>query len=114
VAIDNAKLSLRPGMFATAGITAQIADEAMLVPREAVLDTGVRQVVFVALEKGHFEPRNVKTGSSGEDGNVQVLSGLALGETVVTSGQFLMDAESRMKEAIQKHLSGNLLSQSAK
>lgn len=107
--LSNPKLTLRPGMFATATIAAQLAPPSLVVPREAVLDTGTRQVVFVALDGGHFEPRNVKTGAAGDDGSVQVLSGLAPGDTVVTSGQFLMDAESRMKEAIQKHLSDKLL-----
>lgn len=108
--LDNQPLTLRPGMFATAIITAQLTDNALLVPREAILDTGTRQVVFVSLDKGHFEPRKIKTGIASNDGSVQVLSGLAAGETVVTSGQFLMDAESRMKEAIQKHLNDKLLS----
>lgn len=108
--LDNQQLTLRPGMFATAIVTAQLSDNALLVPREAILDTGTRQVVFVSLDKGHFEPRKIKTGLASNDGSVQVLSGLAAGETVVTSGQFLMDAESRMKEAIQKHLNDKLLS----
>jgi hypothetical protein len=107
--LSNPKLTLRPGMFATATIAAQLAPPSLVVPREAVLDTGTRQVVFVALDGGHFEPRSVKTGAAGDDGSVQVLSGLAPGEMAVTSGQFLMDAESRMKEAIQKHLSDKLL-----
>lgn len=107
--LDNADLLLRPGMFATVTIEAELQDQALLVPREAILDTGTRRIVFVALEEGHFEPRKVETGSAGDDGVVQVFSGLAPGERVVTSGQFLMDSESRMKEAIQKHLSDKLL-----
>jgi Cu(I)/Ag(I) efflux system membrane fusion protein/cobalt-zinc-cadmium efflux system membrane fusion protein len=105
VALPNMALALRPGMFATAHIHAQLAGNAVLVPREAVIDSGRRQVSFVATGGGHFEPRQVKLGTASAEGMVQVLDGLAVGETVVTSGQFLLDAESRMQEAIQKHLS---------
>jgi multidrug efflux pump subunit AcrA (membrane-fusion protein) len=102
--IPNPDLALRPGMYATVEIAAEVAARALLVPRESVIDTGTRRVVFLAREAGHFEPREVTTGATGNDGMVQVLSGLAAGETVVTSGQFLLDAESRFQEAIQKHL----------
>jgi RND family efflux transporter MFP subunit len=104
VALPNMELSLRPGTFATAHVHAQLAADALLVPREAVIDTGRRQVAFVSTGGGHFEPREVKLGPASAGGAVQVREGLAAGETVVTSGQFLLDAESRMQEAIQKHL----------
>lgn len=102
--IANSEFALRHGMFATALLEVEIAQRAIVVPREAIIDTGARQVAFVALDMGHFEPRKVEMGASGEDGFVQVLSGLAPGEQVVVSGQFLLDAESRMKEAIQRFL----------
>jgi Cu(I)/Ag(I) efflux system membrane fusion protein len=102
--IANPDLSLRPGMYATASLEVEIAPRALVVPREAVIDTGRSQVAFVALDQGHFEPRKVAMGPEGDDGRVQVLSGLVLGEKVVVSGQFLLDAESRMREAIQKFL----------
>lgn len=107
--IPNEALLLRQGMYATVEIEVELAPRALLVPREAVIDTGRRQVAFVALDGGHFEPRLVRMGQSGLDGNVEILQGLAPGERVVTSGQFLLDAESRMQEAIQKHLSDRLL-----
>jgi hypothetical protein len=91
-------------MFATAFLEVEIAPRAIVVPREAIIDTGARQVAFVALDQGHFEPRTVAMGASGDGGLVQVLAGLAPGEQVVTSGQFLLDAESRMEEAIQRFL----------
>jgi Cu(I)/Ag(I) efflux system membrane fusion protein len=94
-------------------IVAELAADVLQVPREAVIDTGERQVVFVAAENGHFEPRKVKTGLESSEGTVQVLSGVAPGERVVVSGQFLLDSESRMKEAIQKHLARNLLKPTA-
>ena len=109
VALPNPQMELRPGMYATARITAKVADDALLVPLEAVIDTGDRRVAFVSKPDGHFEPRELKIGAAGGDGNVQVLGGLEAGELVVTSGQFLLDSESRMREAVQKHLSEKLL-----
>ena len=106
--IPNPKLALRPGMYATVAISAVAVPDALVVPREAVIDTGKRRLVFVALEGGKFEPREVTTGASGDDGLVQIVEGLGGGERVVTSGQFLLDAESRTREAIQKHLSERL------
>ena len=108
--IPNEDYQLRQGMYATVDILAEPTPPAPVIPREAVIDTGTRQIAFVTTGGGHFEPRQVKLGVSGRDGLVQVLSGLAPNERVVTSGQFLLDSESRLKEAIQKHLSGNLAS----
>lgn len=106
IELDNADLSLRQGMYATATLDVELGDDRqVIVPREAIIDTGSRQVVFVSLGEGRFEPRTIKTGVSGA-GQVQVLEGLRAGETVVSSGQFMLDSESRLKEAIQKHLQG--------
>jgi hypothetical protein len=87
----------------------EIAEDAIQIPREAVIDTGVRQIVFVSLGGGRFEPRVVRTGVETTDGIIQILEGLAPGETVVTSGQFLLDTESRTREAIQKMIDAKLL-----
>ncbi len=102
--LSNPDLVLRQGMYATARLRVEVAERALVVPREAIIDTGTRQLAFVSRELGHFEPRRVVLGAEGDEGLVQVLSGLAPGEQVVTSGQFLLDAESRMREAIQKFL----------
>jgi RND family efflux transporter MFP subunit len=102
VTIDNPELKLRPGMYATAKILTQPVPDAILVPREAVIDTGTRQIAFIVQSEGRFSPRRVRMGMSGDDDVVQILEGLAPGETVVTSGQFLMDVESRTTEAIYK------------
>ena len=110
IQIPNEDYHLRQGMYATVDILAEPTAPGPVVPREAVIDTGTRQIAFVATGGGHFEPRQVKLGTGGRDGLVQVLSGLAPNEQVVTSGQFLLDSESRLKEAIQKHLSGGLAS----
>jgi RND family efflux transporter MFP subunit len=102
VTLDNPKHELMPGMYATVRIITQPMRDAVLVPREAVIDTGTRQIAFVALAGGHFEPRKVRMGIMGDDDRVQILEGLAPGETVVTSGEFLLDVESRTTEAIDK------------
>jgi Cu(I)/Ag(I) efflux system membrane fusion protein len=112
--VANPDMQLRPGMYARVTIACMPVEHAVLVPREAVIDTGVRQVAFIAVEspgraQRTFEPRNVKLGLSGDDGMVQVLEGVAPGEIVVTSGQFMLDSESRFREAIQKQLSGGVL-----
>ena len=105
IELDNAELLLRPGMFATVRTTAELDEHAILVPDEAVIDTGERQLVFVSLGEGKFEPRSIQTGLANADGTVQVLHGLVPDETVVTSGQFLLDTESRTREAIRKYRS---------
>jgi RND family efflux transporter MFP subunit len=102
VLLDNPELDLKPGMYATVQIHAEPIEEAIIVPREAVIDTGIRMIAFVQEAAGHFSPRLVTTGVSGDNDQLQILTGLAPGETVVTSGQFLMDVESRTQEAIEK------------
>jgi RND family efflux transporter MFP subunit len=108
IEIDNSDLHLRQGMYATVEIAADDYREATVVPREAVIDTGRRQLAFVDLGDGRFEPRELKLGLSGQGDTVEVLEGIKPGERIVTSGQFLLDSESRLKEAVAKHLSGGL------
>jgi Cu(I)/Ag(I) efflux system membrane fusion protein/cobalt-zinc-cadmium efflux system membrane fusion protein len=100
--IDNSDHRLKPGMYAMVNIITKPIPDALLVPREAVIDTGTRQFVFVTKQTGHFDPRNVHMGLVGDDDQVQILDGLTEGETVVTSGQFLLDVTSRTTEALQK------------
>jgi len=107
--IPNDGMVLRQGMYATVEIEAEVTPHALLAPREAVIDTGSEQVAFVVRPGGHFDPRRVRMGATGDDGHVQILAGLAPGEQVVTSGQFLIDAESRFREAIQRFLNKDLL-----
>jgi Cu(I)/Ag(I) efflux system membrane fusion protein/cobalt-zinc-cadmium efflux system membrane fusion protein len=89
-------------MYATVRIESELAPHALLAPREAVIDTGTESVVFLARDGGHFEPQRVTVGATGDDGRVEVLDGLAVGDVVVTSGQFLLDAESNMQEALER------------
>ena len=74
-------------------------DEALAVPQTAVLDTGSRKLVFVSRGEGRFDPREIKTGYLA-GGYYQVLEGLAPGEQVVTSANFLIDSESQLSTAV--------------
>ena len=98
----NPGLFLKPGMFAKVELKANLDKSALLVADSAVLRSGEKNTVFVALEGGKFEPRTVVIGARGEGNNYAVLKGLKEGERVVTSGQFMLDSESQLKEAIQK------------
>jgi Cu(I)/Ag(I) efflux system membrane fusion protein len=108
--VPNPGMTLRPGMFATVEIATDAAEPVLQIPRAAVIDTGERQVVFLAEARGRFVPRRVTTGVETGDDAVEIVDGLAPGDVVVTSGQFLLDAESRFREAIAKHLGERLLS----
>jgi Cu(I)/Ag(I) efflux system membrane fusion protein len=97
----NPQLKLKPEMFAQVKIDSPVTHNAVVVPSDAVIDTGLKQHVFIALGQGRFEPREVKLGVLGNDGMREVLSGLKGGEEVVTSAQFMLDSESRFREAVQ-------------
>lgn len=100
VEIANADQFLRPGMFANAEIEKQITEQ-LVVPDEAVLDTGQRKIVFVKTGDKQFAPREVKIGQRvGE--KLTILSGLNGGEAIVVSASFLIDAESRLQAALRK------------
>lgn len=99
---ENPGYFLKPGMFISAQIQADLQNTAVLVPESAVLRSGEKNTVFVALDGGRFEPRDVALGVEAQDGMIQVLSGLKAGERIVTSGQFLLDSESQLREAIEK------------
>jgi membrane fusion protein, copper/silver efflux system len=101
---DNSEHRLKPGMYANIYLESTIAKDSLVVPQEAVIDSGVRKLVFVALGKGKFEPRDVKLGVEGNNHEVQVLEGLNENEQIVISAQFMLDSESRLSEAIQKML----------
>jgi RND family efflux transporter MFP subunit len=98
---------LKPGMYATVEIAADLSASALLVPDMAVLRSGEKNTVFVALDDGHFEPRSVTIGARTDENYYEVVSGLKEGERVVTSGQFMLDSESQLREAIQKMMRPN-------
>jgi RND family efflux transporter MFP subunit len=91
----NPGFQLKPQMFADVDLKISYGNQIVL-PQEAVLDSGKEQRVFVAKGDGYFEPRHITTGAK-LDGKMVVLSGLKAGERVVSSGNFLIDSESRLK-----------------
>jgi RND family efflux transporter MFP subunit len=100
----NPNYELKPGMYADIFLKSMVAKNALVVPQEAVIFSGERRIVYVALGEGKFEPREVKLGSEGNASEYQVLDGLKGGEEIVLSAQFMLDSESRLQEAIQKML----------
>jgi RND family efflux transporter MFP subunit len=93
----NPDFTLKPQMFADVDLKVSYGNQ-IVIPQEAVLDSGKEQRVFVAKGDGYFEPHEITIGAK-LDGKVVVLSGLKAGETVVSSGNFLVDSESRLKSA---------------
>jgi Cu(I)/Ag(I) efflux system membrane fusion protein len=89
---------LRPEMFGEVVLHGQ-PHEGLRVPTDAVIDSGTQKVVFVAVGEGKFEPRSVKLGE-GDSSHVEIVSGLALGERVVTRANFLIDSESRLRASL--------------
>jgi RND family efflux transporter MFP subunit len=98
VELANTEFALKPGMYANVDLGIESA-EGVLIPEDAVLDSGVRKVVFVETGEGVFEPREVVLGLR-TDGKAEVLSGVAEGEQVVVRANFLLDSESRLRSAI--------------
>ncbi|MBI4549415.1 MAG: efflux RND transporter periplasmic adaptor subunit [Candidatus Omnitrophica bacterium] len=97
--LQNPEGLLKPEMYVNVTIRLDLG-EVLTVPPEAVFSTGERNIVFVAKPGGAFEPREVVLGAKGE-GLQEVKSGLAEGEQIVTSGNFLIDSESRLKMALE-------------
>lgn len=104
VELDNAELLLKPDMFADVTIETETRRDLLVVPDEAVIRSGRRALVVAAGDGGRFAPREVTLGLDSGDGWVEVRDGLAEGEQVVTSGQFLINSESKLQEAVQKML----------
>jgi hypothetical protein len=104
IVLANPEGELRPGQYVDVRIKTAVRASAVLVPDEAVLRSGEKNVVFVALGSGRFEPREVTLGARDDNHRYEVLNGLKAGETVVSSGQFLLDSESSLREAVAKML----------
>lgn len=99
VALPNGDLALKPGMVATLHFSAPGAATLASVPRSAVLSTGERSMVFVLRRDGRLEPHEVTLGTANDE-RVQILRGLTVGDTVVASATFLVDAESNLGTAL--------------
>jgi len=101
----NSNGLLKPEMFANVSILADARNDVLAIPEEALIRSGRRNLVFVALGEGRFEPRAVEVGIETGDGWIEISEGLAEGEAIVSSGQFLIDSESKLQESVQKFLS---------
>lgn len=99
---ENPTIELKPDMYANVVLEGLLKEDTVLVPREGFIDSGVRKVAFVDRGGGKYEPRDIQVGVEGEGGMVEVLVGLEAGDVIVTSGQFLLDSESKLKEAVAK------------
>ncbi|HZT22494.1 MAG TPA: efflux RND transporter periplasmic adaptor subunit [Verrucomicrobiae bacterium] len=99
---ENPGYFLKPGMFVSVQITSELKPDSLLIPDSAIVRSGEKNTVFVALPGGKFDPRTVVLGPEAEGDRYEVVSGLEPGERVVTSGEFLLDSESQLREAIQK------------
>lgn len=102
----NPDLELKPGMYANLHLEKTLEEEHLLIPSSAILRTGKHDIAFVSKGQGVFEPRELKLGITDGDDRVQVLAGLQEEEAVVVSGQFLLDSESRIQEAVRKLRAG--------
>jgi RND family efflux transporter MFP subunit len=93
--VANPDGAIRPGAFGTA-VFHLAPSTALVVPRDAIVDGGNEQHVFVAMGGGRFEPRTVRTGARFDD-RIEVLEGLREGERIASAGVFLLDSESRLR-----------------
>ena len=95
--LPNPGLKLKPGMYGNVTVQTD-AVNTLVIPKEAVLETGLRQLVFLDRGQGRYEPASVKLGRRSQD-DVEVLEGLKEGDRIVTSANFLLDAESKLASA---------------
>jgi Cu(I)/Ag(I) efflux system membrane fusion protein/cobalt-zinc-cadmium efflux system membrane fusion protein len=107
IEVANRDGRLRVGMYASVSFAPVVADDAVVVPAQAVIRSGERDLVVIALGDGRFAPRQVTVGVQ-SDGLLQVLDGLDGDEQVVTSAQFLIDSESNLRAAVAKMIAAKL------
>jgi Cu(I)/Ag(I) efflux system membrane fusion protein len=100
IELPNPNGDLRPAMYADVEIATGSDRPVVAVPDDAVIDTGTRQVIILDQGEGRFAPREVRLGTRGQ-GFVEIRDGVAAGDRVVTSANFLIDAESNLKAALQ-------------
>jgi membrane fusion protein, copper/silver efflux system len=106
VIVKNPREHLRPGMFAAAHFHGVTQDQVLTVPTEAVIRTGTRSVIIVADDATHFRPVPVHIGAE-QGGRSEILEGLTLGQSVVASGQFLIDSEANLRGAFDSLAGSN-------
>jgi len=105
IELPNRHGQLKQGMFAQVKLQTGKNQAQLLIPEEAVIRTGTRNVVILALEGGHFQPVQVDLGQAA-NGQIAILSGLQAGQKVVASGQFLIDSEASLQGLLAKMNSG--------
>jgi Cu(I)/Ag(I) efflux system membrane fusion protein len=101
VAIDNRDQKLAPGMYVSLRFESQQGEPQLTVPSEALIRTGARDVVIVAREQGGFDVVEVKVGAE-RGGMTTILSGLQADQSIVLSGQFLIDSEASLKSTLDR------------
>jgi Cu(I)/Ag(I) efflux system membrane fusion protein len=103
--VNNTSSKLKLGMYINAKIAYNLGSK-LAVPQDAVMDSGTRKIVFIANADGYFEPREVMLGSKSE-GYYEILNGLSDGQEVVTSGNFLIDSESKLNAVLGQMTDAN-------
>jgi len=99
--VPNQNALLRPNMYARIRIYGGPKEDVLLIPREALIVTGERESVIIDRGEGKFQPVDVTTGMQSK-GNVEILSGLDEGDSIVISGQFLIDSESNLQASFRR------------
>ncbi|MEW6009656.1 MAG: efflux RND transporter periplasmic adaptor subunit, partial [Candidatus Omnitrophota bacterium] len=99
IKVENVDGLLKPDMYVDVQMYSDLG-VSLSVPKEAIMDSGIRKIVFLSLNDGYFKSVEVKTGISTEE-YTQVLEGLKENDTVVVSGNFLIDSESKLKSALE-------------
>jgi len=112
IVVSNPDLVLRPDMYVDVRLESKPQMDAIVVPKNSVIRSGKRDLVFVAVGEGRFLPREVKVGLETDD-YYEIVDGLSPGTAVVTSAQFLLDSEAKLQEAIQRRLQKRLESKKA-
>ena len=102
IELPNPDYKLKPEMYANVTIASELAGKRVVIPEEAVIHSGKREIVFVDAGGGKYSPREVITGATGEGNVIEIKQGLMPDEMVVVSAQFMLDSESKTQEAIQK------------
>jgi len=98
--LDNPDNLLRPEMYAEVSIDSKLKGKRLVIPYSAVIHSGVKEIVYIKENENSYLPRIISTGVVGNDDFIEVVSGLNEDELVVTSGQFMLDSESRLNEAL--------------
>lgn len=101
IELANPSGQLVPGMFATVNLAPAVRQSVLLVPSDAVIQTGKRSVVFVAAGEGQFAPVEVEAGAEA-NGQTEIRKGLTAGQKVVASGQFLVDSEASLRGTVAR------------